>query len=146
MKPTTLFTNIIGTTILILSATGLAVPRTSSDYPVRSLSVTGTTGNGIPLNHTGTIEEILSQISTKNPDFEIPVISKVIERAVGRRNDANQDKLLCIPVPGQNWEYACEYDIDDGIKYLDSLKNAICWVQPFSCTRVSCAHNNAIYM
>ncbi|KAH6722521.1 hypothetical protein BKA61DRAFT_729857 [Leptodontidium sp. MPI-SDFR-AT-0119] len=145
MKLTTLFTTIPTPTLLLLPTISLAAPGSSSDYTTTRLLITGSTHNGTPLNGAGTIEEILAQVTAENPHFQIPDTSSIAERTVEFHNDANQGNLNCIPVKGQDWRPAKSTAISTGIEYLNSLK-AICWVQPHSCTRISCSYNSAIYL
>jgi hypothetical protein len=51
---------------------------------------------------------------------------------------------LCIPVAGQNWNFAEASAIDDGIKYLKGLKATLS-IAGHTCNRISCSWNSAIH-
>jgi hypothetical protein len=52
---------------------------------------------------------------------------------------------LCIPVAGQDWNFASQPAIDDGISYLINLNTRIN-IDGTSCGRISCSYNSAIYL
>jgi hypothetical protein len=51
---------------------------------------------------------------------------------------------LCIPVAGQDWNFAGAIAIDEGIEYLNGL--GATFNQGRGCGRVSCSYNSAIYI
>jgi len=51
---------------------------------------------------------------------------------------------LCIPVAGQDWNFAGAVAIDEGIEYLNGL--GATFNQGRGCGRVSCSYNSAIYI
>ncbi|PVH81794.1 hypothetical protein DL98DRAFT_530847 [Cadophora sp. DSE1049] len=107
-------------------------------YRSERLHITGTI-DGIKVNHTGTIEEVYSQIAAENPGFaphEIGIIPRSLERR-------EKSAMYCIPVPGQNWEKASDLPINNGIRSLQTNR-LFCNVPAHTCVRVSCSSNAEI--
>ncbi|KAG4428322.1 hypothetical protein IFR05_016198, partial [Cadophora sp. M221] len=88
MKLTILFTSISTLTFLFLLTT-LAAPGIPSDYTTTRLLITGTTQDGTPLDHTGTKEEIPTQLTAQNPHFQTPHLSSLTKHTIPHipRND-----------------------------------------------------------
>ncbi|KAH7323766.1 hypothetical protein BKA65DRAFT_598315 [Rhexocercosporidium sp. MPI-PUGE-AT-0058] len=110
--------------------------------PSLPFHMTGTIGD-IVLNHTGTVQEIYTQLITENPDFKPMELDDVEEAAVEARDKGSKSDWACIPVPGQNWYPAKASEIDIGIAYLKKVK-ALCWVDGHACSRISCSWGSAI--
>ncbi|KAG4430800.1 hypothetical protein IFR05_013715 [Cadophora sp. M221] len=114
-------------------------------YSASELRMIGTFGDSIVINHTGTVEQIFSQLSIEHPhvDFSNTNTAGVADNAnIGKR--AHSD-VNCIPVQGQNWNPAKIWAISSGIDYLNHVK-AQCFVGPYSCVRISCSYNSGIHL
>ncbi|KAH9212646.1 hypothetical protein DL95DRAFT_463827 [Leptodontidium sp. 2 PMI_412] len=77
--------------------------------------------HGIPLNTTGTIEEIYAE-AAKDPLFSTFQNTKDI--ALAAREKAIPTKILCISVPGQDGYMANQAAIEDGIRYLRGMRSS----------------------
>ncbi|PMD64196.1 uncharacterized protein K444DRAFT_626073 [Hyaloscypha bicolor E] len=96
--------------------------------------------NGHAFEETGTVQEVWATLKARHPEFELDAT------AVAERKE-KRDKVLpplCIPVAGQDWNFAEAAAIDDGINYLKGLKSTLS-IAGNTCSRISCSYNSAIH-
>ncbi|CZR54820.1 uncharacterized protein PAC_04704 [Phialocephala subalpina] len=107
------------------------------------------TSPGGPKAHiTGTVQEVVSQLLTINPNWksdfnfsETPTRSTVLSRQLS----FPWTGILCDIRIGE-WGYADYYAIQDGITYLNGVPGIpTAGPGPGNCARVSCSYDSAIY-
>jgi hypothetical protein len=98
----------------------------------------------------GTVQEALAGMETLYPGYSTNLTAKrgtTLEEYADLEPRQWEIDLppLCIPVAGQDWEM-CQADaINDGIEYLIGLDTTLT-APPYSCGRISCSYDAAIYL
>ncbi|KAE8441254.1 hypothetical protein EG329_005585 [Mollisiaceae sp. DMI_Dod_QoI] len=108
-------------------------------HPLGTMTFNGKLGSHqVQLN--GSIQEIHAQMEVLHPDFDpdalLPVrnlTAREDELKVARKLvDRNKSDFYCFPVPGQNWQLANGYRIDEGIHYLETF-DGLCGTPGSTC-------------
>ncbi|KAH7418459.1 hypothetical protein BKA64DRAFT_762693 [Cadophora sp. MPI-SDFR-AT-0126] len=119
---------------------------TPEGYTVGPLHVVGDI-NGVPINHTGTIQEVYAQLDTEYNSFKLSALDAIDSMSAFEEQHDKREMtdVNCWPVPGQIYAEADGPAIIDGLKYLRK-GDKTCNVGPQTCARVSCSWNSAIYV
>jgi hypothetical protein len=102
-------------------------------------------------------QEVWATLKARHPEFDLDATA-VAERKEKRdkvctpplsmlcllTNCRKALPPLCIPVAGQDWNFAEAAAIDDGINYLKGLKSTLS-IAGHTCSRISCSYNSAIH-
>ncbi|KAK0119329.1 hypothetical protein ONS95_008171 [Cadophora gregata] len=127
---------------------GISVVKRASNIPehyeIVPLVITGSI-DGVAINHTGTVQEVFAQLDAEDNNFKLSELGAHDVAEVHSRDTSYITDVNCIPVNGQNWNRANQGAIREGIAYLRRGSMA-CWINPHSCSRISCSWDSAIYL
>ncbi|PVH87621.1 hypothetical protein DL98DRAFT_581630 [Cadophora sp. DSE1049] len=148
MKTNTLILQAAFIATALLAGIAVSSPADSSvlraspfeGYSIEPLAYSGTI-NGVQVNATGSIEEIMKELSAKDPDF----VAKIEAEATDLVTRAKTWQE-CLPIPGKpDLREADTEAISKGIKYLRRI-GGTCGVGVRTCARVSCSWDSAIFL
>ncbi|TVY15182.1 hypothetical protein LARI1_G008051 [Lachnellula arida] len=126
--------------------TGSVLPRgaaTFDGYEVVPASFSGTY-NGHEYTLSGDIQGVSAQLeATYGPSTADGNVAR--SDTVLSRDADSKDGVHCIPIGGQNWQYANSAAIAQSVKDLQSRGGSI-HVNGHSCARLSCLTSSAIFL